>query len=57
MIVFLDGNDTTWLRFRGDSISTLLCYAGDVDESPRIRLVSRSYLKLEHGGAIDFVYI
>lgn len=57
LIVFLDGNDTTWLRFRGDSISTLLCYAGDVDESPRIRLVSRSYLKLEHGGAIDFVYI
>ncbi len=57
MILLLKGNDTTWLRFRGDSVQTLLCYAGDVDESPRTRLVSRSYLKLERGGAIDFVHI
>lgn len=34
---------------------SLLRYAGDVDESLRTRLVSRSCLKLEHGGAIDFV--
>lgn len=50
LILLLDGNDTTWLQFRGDSFRTLLCYAGNVDKPLRIFPVLRSYLKLEHGG-------